>query len=74
MTVFIGDVEKSVREALLVHRSLVTLLPDGTLQLKAVHSAGARIDTSRLKGLLSYLLLTSLSYFIIFVFILIKSI
>ncbi|KAJ1529355.1 hypothetical protein ONE63_006143 [Megalurothrips usitatus] len=45
-----GDVEKSVREALHVHKSLITLLPDGAVQLKAVHLPGTRIDTSRLKG------------------------
>ncbi|KAK3932398.1 Dihydroxyacetone phosphate acyltransferase [Frankliniella fusca] len=45
-----GDVEVSVREALHVHKSLITLLPDGAVQLKAVHTPGTKIDISRLKG------------------------
>jgi len=45
-----AGVDAAVKEAIAIHKSLVTLTPSNHLKLVKVHTAAYKVDSSKLKG------------------------
>jgi hypothetical protein len=45
-----ANVEAAVKEAITVHKSLVTLMPTNHLKLVKVHTAAHKVNSAKLKG------------------------
>jgi hypothetical protein len=46
----LANVEAAVKEAIIIHKSLVTLTPSNCLKLVKVHTAAHKVDPAKLKG------------------------
>jgi hypothetical protein len=45
-----AGVDAAVKDAIVIHKSLVTLTPSNHLKLVKVHTAAYKVDPSKLKG------------------------